>query len=83
MYHREVIDQLAAILEGSDKRRKRWVWAMPRDQWLMFREVTGEDHRAPLIRPSASWPHGTMMGYPVVVDDTALHVELRAPEDNG
>jgi hypothetical protein len=80
MYHRDVIEQLQALIAASDQQRKQWIWAMPRDQWLMLRTVTQGDSTA-LIKPSVSWPHGMMMGYPVIVDNAAAHVELRVPEE--
>jgi len=74
-----VYAELRAILDASDKRRTHWRWVMPRDQWEMFRDEVG-DKGEPLVKASAAWPHGTMLGYPIVLDERVEHVVLEKGE---
>lgn len=65
---------------ATDRRRKRWQWAMPRDQWEMFRGLVDCEAK-PLIRPSAQYPHGTMAGHPIVIDNNVSKLVLRVPRE--
>ena len=75
-HDRAVWEGILCLWEARDKRRKLWLWVMPRGMWTMLRECSDEDLE-PMVRPSVERAAGTLLGQPIIIDNDATRLELR------
>ena len=71
---------LRTMLDAGDKRRRHWLWVMPRDQWEMFR-VTSQGAASPrpgamMVEPAVEYCWGTILGHPVKIDNELCKLRL-------
>ena len=71
-----VFADIQTIWEARDKRRTHYVWAMPRDMWLLLRGCR-DNNVEPLIRPGVESAAGVLFGQPIIIDNNTERLELR------